>query len=53
MSSRENQRFGPYGEYLQNEAASKYRASPEDESDPSPNWPESKPSPYRDGWLPD
>jgi len=53
MSSRENQRFGPYGEYLQNEAASKYGASPEDESDPSPNWPESKPSRYRDGWLPD
>jgi oxalate decarboxylase/phosphoglucose isomerase-like protein (cupin superfamily) len=52
MSSRENQRFGPYGEYPQNEAAAKYGASPEDPEDPDANWPESAPSQYRDGWLP-
>ena len=28
MSSRENQQFGPYGEYTVNEVASKYGASP-------------------------
>ena len=52
MSSRENQRFGPYGEYLQNEVAAKYRASTKDPEEPDANWPESEPSPYRDGWLP-
>jgi uncharacterized cupin superfamily protein len=52
MSSRENQRFGPYGEYPQNELAAKYGASPEDPEDPDANWPESAPSSYRDGWLP-
>jgi hypothetical protein len=52
MSSRENQRFGPYGEYPQNEVAAKYRASPEDPADPDANWPESEPSRYREGWLP-
>jgi oxalate decarboxylase/phosphoglucose isomerase-like protein (cupin superfamily) len=53
MSSRENQRFGPYGEYPQNETAAKYGASPEDPEDPDANWPESEPSRYREGWLPD
>ena len=52
MSSRENQQFGPYGEYPQNEVAAKHRASPKDAENPEPNWPESEPSPYRDGWLP-
>jgi len=53
MSSRQNQRFGPYGEYPQNEVAAKYRASPEDAENPEPNWPLAEPSPYREGWLPD
>jgi oxalate decarboxylase/phosphoglucose isomerase-like protein (cupin superfamily) len=52
MSSRENQRFGPYGEYPQNEVAAKYGASPEDPAEPDANWPESEPSRYREGWLP-
>ena len=52
MSSRENQQFGPYGEYVQNELATKYGASPEDPEDPYAGWPESVPSRYRDGWLP-
>ena len=53
MSSRENQQFGPYGEYPPNEVAAKYRASAKDSEDPDADWPESEPSPYRDGWLPD
>ena len=52
MSSRENQQFGPYGEYPQNEVAAKYGASAKDSEDPDADWPESEPSPYRDGWLP-
>ena len=52
MSSRENQAFGPYGEYPQNEVAAKYAASPKDSEDPDANWPESVPSRYREGWLP-
>ncbi|HEU5066055.1 MAG TPA: cupin domain-containing protein [Gaiellaceae bacterium] len=52
MSSRENQAFGPYGEYPQNEVAAKYGASPKDPEDPDADWPESVPSRYRDGWLP-
>jgi uncharacterized cupin superfamily protein len=52
MSSRENQQFGPYGEYPQNEVAAKYRASAKDSEDPDADWPESAPSRYREGWLP-
>ena len=52
MSSRENQQFGPYGEYPQNEVAAKYGASPRDSEDPDADWPESVPSRYREGWLP-
>jgi uncharacterized cupin superfamily protein len=47
MSSRENQQFGPYGEYTANEVAGRYGANPRED------WPESQPSRYRDGWLPD
>ena len=46
MSSRENQAFGPYGEYPTNEVAGRYGASDEQ------TFPESEPSRYRDGWLP-
>ena len=52
MSSRENQQFGPYGEYPQNEVAAKYGASAKDSEDPDTDWPESVPSRYREGWLP-
>jgi uncharacterized cupin superfamily protein len=52
MSSRENQQFGPYGEYPPNELAAKYRASAKDSEDPDLNWPESEPTRYREGWLP-
>jgi uncharacterized cupin superfamily protein len=53
MSSRENQQFGPYGEYPPNEVAAKYGASAKDSEDPDVAWPESEPSRYREGWLPD
>jgi uncharacterized cupin superfamily protein len=56
MSSRENQQFGPYGEYTANETAARYGASPEGTHDADAfdaAWPESQPSRYRDGWLPD
>ena len=55
MSSRENQAFGPYGEYTASEIAARHGASPETTQDADEfdaNWPESQPSPYRDGWLP-
>jgi uncharacterized cupin superfamily protein len=52
MSSRENQQFGPYGEYPPNEVAAKYRASAKDSDDAYVGWPESEPSRYREGWLP-
>jgi hypothetical protein len=56
MSSRENQAFGPYGEYTANEVARRYGASPEEDTQDGDvayaNVPESQPSPYRDGWLP-
>ena len=56
MSSRENQAFGPYGEYTANEVAARYGASPEettqDDEDASASWTESQPSRYREGWLP-
>ena len=47
MSSRENQAFGPYGEYPANEVAARHGAE-----ETQANWPESQPSPYREGWLP-
>jgi uncharacterized cupin superfamily protein len=57
MSSRENQQFGPYGEYTANETAARYGASPEEGTQDADAfdaaWPESQPSRYRDGWLPD
>ena len=52
MSSRENQQFGPYGEYPPNEVAAKYRASAKDSEDADADWPESVPSRYSEGWLP-
>ena len=56
MSSRENQQFGPYGEYVANEIARRYGASPEettqDAEETAAGWPESQPSRYREGWLP-
>jgi uncharacterized cupin superfamily protein len=56
VSSRENQAFGPYGEYTANEIARKHGASPEettqDAEQADANWPESQPSRYREGWLP-
>jgi uncharacterized cupin superfamily protein len=58
MSSRENQAFGPYGEYVADDVARKYRASPsktghgEDIPDEDVPWPPSEPASYRDGWLP-
>src|SRR5688572_1600236 len=52
MSSRENQAFGPYGEYPPSDVAAKYGASAKDSEDAEADWPESVPSRYRDGWLP-
>src|SRR5215203_479186 len=56
MSSRENQAFGPYGEYTANEVARRFGASPEettqDGEEADAGWPESQPSRYREGWLP-
>jgi uncharacterized cupin superfamily protein len=57
MSSRQNQAFGPYGEYVANEVAGKYRASPrettqDDSADWAANFPSSEPASYGDGWLP-
>ena len=56
MSSRENQAYGPYGYYTANEVARRYGASPdEDTQDGSvayANVPDSEPTQYRDGWLP-
>ena len=56
MSSRQNQAFGPYGEYVADEVARKHRASaPEtaqDVADADMPWSTSEPASYRDGWLP-
>jgi uncharacterized cupin superfamily protein len=56
MSSRENQAFGPYGEYIVDEVARRYGASPEEDTQDSDvagaHLPESRYSRYRDGWLP-
>ena len=56
MSSRVNQAYGPYGFYTTNEVAGRYGASPEEDTQDNDvayaNIPDSKPSRYRDGWLP-
>ena len=56
MSSRENQQFGPYGEYTANEVAAKYGASPkettQDGEEAYAAFPDTEPSRYREGWLP-
>jgi uncharacterized cupin superfamily protein len=57
MSSRENQAFGPYGEYVVDEAARRHGASPPEDTQDTDvadaAFPESEPSRYRWGWLPD
>jgi len=56
MSSRQNQAFGPYGEYTVNEVARRHGASPpettQDTELADANVPEPKPARYRDGSLP-
>ncbi len=56
MSSRENQAFGPYGAYTVDEAARRYGACPEEETQDADvayaSVPNSEPTRYRDGWLP-
>lgn len=56
MSSRQNQAFGPYGAYTVDEAARRYGACPNEETQDADvadaNVPRSEPSRYRDGWLP-
>jgi len=56
MSSRENQQFGPYGEYTENTVAARYGASPpettQDGSLAYSHQEKSRPSAYEDGWLP-
>ena len=57
MSSRENQAYGPYGEYTANEVARRHRASPEETTPDGEaayaNVPSSQPTRYREGWLPE
>ncbi|HEX7254342.1 MAG TPA: hypothetical protein VF236_00280 [Gaiellaceae bacterium] len=54
-SSRENQQFGPNGEYTANDLARRYGASPDetmrDGEIAYANIPESEPT-GREGWLP-
>jgi hypothetical protein len=56
MSSREFQQDGPWGWYTVDEAARRYGASPEQETQDTgvayAKWPDSQPSRYRKGWLP-
>jgi hypothetical protein len=56
MSSREFQASGPWGRYTPDEAARRYGASPEEETQESDiayaRFPDSKRTRYRDGWLP-
>ena len=56
MSSRENQQFGPYGEYVANEVAGRYGGSPEETTQDGEiayaKTPKSKPARYQEGWLP-
>ena len=57
MSSRENQQFGPYGEYTANEVARRYGASPEQDVQDSDvagaHLPERGYTRYREDWLPE
>jgi uncharacterized cupin superfamily protein len=57
MSSRENQAYGPYGEYVAGDVARKHRASPRETAQDDAEWeadiPSSEPASYGDGWLPD
>ncbi len=57
MSSRENQQYGPYGEYTVDETARRFGASVDadvhDTDVAYANVPGSKPTRYRDGWLPE
>ena len=56
MSSRERQAYGPYGEYVVNEVAARYGASPpettQDTDVADADWPESEWARYREGSLP-
>jgi uncharacterized cupin superfamily protein len=56
MSSRENQAYGPYGEYTVDEAARRYGASVDEETQDADlayaDVPSSESTRYRDGWLP-
>ena len=56
MSSRERQAFGPYGEYVANEVAGRHSASPpettQDNDVAYASVPGSRPTRYRDDWLP-
>jgi hypothetical protein len=48
MSSREFQASGPWGAYTVDEAASRYGASPEEETQEA----DAEPTRNREGWLP-
>jgi uncharacterized cupin superfamily protein len=56
MSSRENQAYGPYGAYTVDEAARRYGACSDEETQDGDvayaHVPTSQPTRYRDGWLP-
>ena len=56
MSSRENQAFGPYGEYVANDVARRHGASPDETTQDGAlayaSFPDSSPTPYQGGWLP-
>ena len=56
MSSRENQQFGPYGEYTENEVAARYGASPPKNTQDGMiaylDTEKSRSSGYKSGWLP-
>jgi uncharacterized cupin superfamily protein len=56
ISSRENQAFGPYGEYTADEVARRYGASVDEDTQDGEvayaHFPQSTPTRYRDGWLP-
>jgi uncharacterized cupin superfamily protein len=57
MSSRENQQFGPYGEYTANEVARRNKASPAEDVQDSDiayaHLPAREYTRCRDGWLPE
>jgi hypothetical protein len=56
MSSREFQASGPWGAYTVDEAASRYGASPEEETQEAEvayaRFPDAEPTRNREGWLP-